>query len=170
VGKATHASTSLNPTTVFDKLGNDAAPVESFQDIMDDFLPDFLRSRATLQENAAELDDQGQRLRPLTRSEVSALLNESASQASHSTAITLRKLKLIHVRIDDFDLMDLSQPIGFRRNPRLTSRPQISKLRLRLLPSFPLQALLHIPMSSTLYIISKPLHSNLLFCHVSGVE
>ncbi|KAF5383663.1 hypothetical protein D9615_003781 [Tricholomella constricta] len=82
---------------VFDELGNGDPTVASFQDIIDRVLPDLLHTRANLQEETAELDQNGQLLRPPTRAEVSSLIRAFASPgdpASVSTAIAERKLKL----------------------------------------------------------------------------
>ncbi|GLB43353.1 putative acetyltransferase (GNAT) family protein [Lyophyllum shimeji] len=99
-GLAIPAEESLDrflPLSVFDELGNGDPNVTSFQDIIDRVLPDYLHTRASLQERAIELDQNGQALRPPTRAEVSSLISAFASSsdpASVSTAITARKLKL----------------------------------------------------------------------------
>ncbi|EKM82016.1 hypothetical protein AGABI1DRAFT_119036 [Agaricus bisporus var. burnettii JB137-S8] len=64
---------------------------------MDALLPEFLNTRLSLQEKELECDDKGSYLRPLTRSEVSFLLDSQT--AGDATAIlTQRKLKLSQER------------------------------------------------------------------------
>ncbi|RDB15747.1 Cysteine-rich protein 2-binding protein [Hypsizygus marmoreus] len=99
-GRAVPVGTIFDPSTplaVFDELGNGDPTITSFQDIMDHFLPNFLESRATLQESKIEKDEHGQDVRPLTRSEVSSFINAITSQGipmTVSEVITARKLKL----------------------------------------------------------------------------
>ncbi|KAF8074513.1 hypothetical protein FPV67DRAFT_1725355 [Lyophyllum atratum] len=86
------------PRAIFDEFGNGDSSIASFQDIIDRMLPEYLQTRAKLQEEAIEIDRTGQPLRPPTRAEVSSLINtlpRPDDAHSVSTAITTRKLKLI---------------------------------------------------------------------------
>ncbi|KAG6861261.1 hypothetical protein C0995_002069 [Termitomyces sp. Mi166 len=86
----------------FQELGSGDPSVQSFQDIIDRLLPDFLQTRLKLQEGMTELDqnlniEKGESLRPPTRAEVSSLisgLTNSGDPTSVSKAIAERKLKL----------------------------------------------------------------------------
>ncbi|KAG5636684.1 hypothetical protein H0H81_007214 [Sphagnurus paluster] len=89
------ASTNI-PRAFFDELGNGNPTVTSFQEIIDKELVDYLKTRARLQEETVEADENGD-LRPPTRAEVSSFITffEKDECVSTSSAISQRKLKLI---------------------------------------------------------------------------
>ncbi|TFK39467.1 hypothetical protein BDQ12DRAFT_722331 [Crucibulum laeve] len=70
----------------------------SFDELFDNLLPQYLQTRAKLQEEATQLDENGNKLRLLTRLEVSALLNDLPTSVEDTTSVSeliaIRKLGL----------------------------------------------------------------------------
>ncbi|PFH51011.1 hypothetical protein AMATHDRAFT_143611 [Amanita thiersii Skay4041] len=57
-------------------------------------LPEYLRARAKTQVQESEVDDKGQKIRPLTRSEVICLINKFTNITSPAQAMLIRRMKL----------------------------------------------------------------------------
>lgn len=68
----------------------------AFNEVIEQLLPEYLHTRATFQEKEIETDQLGNVLRPLTRSEISSVVDRSplGGPSSLLDTIALRKLKL----------------------------------------------------------------------------
>ncbi|KAF8647728.1 hypothetical protein AX16_006563 [Volvariella volvacea WC 439] len=72
-----------------------------FDGFMEQLLPDLLHARAIKQEQELEVDENGRRLRNLTRAEVASMIEDSNPQSS---PMLMRKLKLHQAKTQRIDL------------------------------------------------------------------
>ncbi|KAF8625022.1 hypothetical protein AX17_006936 [Amanita inopinata Kibby_2008] len=99
-GRAVSGKARAQPSFSLDPLMYPSTNVEEacFDEYMEELLPEYLRTRAVIQEQQTEVGDNGQKLRPPTRSEVSSLIDSMADVSSPARALIHRKLKLLRER------------------------------------------------------------------------
>lgn len=107
----------------------------AFDDMIETFLPELLRTRALLLEQKSDYDEQGICLRPLTRSEISSLLMTGDNWARDVTStILLRKLKLSQERCRSHSvpvsLMASTRPLSQIQPPsgKIAPRQQVAQM------------------------------------------
>ncbi|PPQ94441.1 hypothetical protein CVT25_002532 [Psilocybe cyanescens] len=94
---------------------------DTFEQLIEPLLPDFLRARDTIEKESVERDESGNLTRPLRLSEISSLAEELSrkQELSQKEAVTLRKIKLEQQR----RVARISQPVIAAPDSALTLLP-----------------------------------------------